>query len=57
VPATTGTVMIPILAIILGFQMLLHAVLLDISNVPRTPIQLRNLVRRKRSPPVEKPSR
>ncbi len=47
VPATTGTVMIPILAIILGFQMLLHAVLLDISSVPRTPIQRRRLVREK----------
>ncbi len=41
VPATTGTVMIPLLAIILGFQMLLHAVLIDVSNLPRMPIQRR----------------
>ena len=42
IPATTGTVMIPTLAIILGFQMLLQALTLDIGNAPRFPLQRRS---------------
>lgn len=38
VPATTGTVMIAVLPIILGAQLLLQAVTLDIQNVPERPI-------------------
>lgn len=34
-PATTGTVMLSALPIILGFQLLLEAVVLDIQNVPK----------------------
>jgi dolichol-phosphate mannosyltransferase len=37
--AATGTVIIPTLAIVLGFQMLLHALMLDVQNVPRRPLQ------------------
>jgi glycosyltransferase involved in cell wall biosynthesis len=39
--ASTGTVMLPTLAIIVGFQMLLHALLLDVGNAPRRPLQQR----------------
>jgi glycosyltransferase involved in cell wall biosynthesis len=35
IPATTGTVMIGTLAIVLGFQLLLQAVVLDVGNAPR----------------------
>ena len=35
VPTTTGTVMIAVLAIILGFQLLLQAFAYDVQNVPR----------------------
>lgn len=35
VPATTGTVMISVLPIILGFQLLLQAIVLDIQNTPK----------------------
>lgn len=38
VPATTGTVMIAILPLILGTQLLLQAITLDIQNVPNDPI-------------------
>jgi hypothetical protein len=37
--ATTGTVMLAALPIILGFQLLLQAIVLDIHNVPTVPIQ------------------
>ena len=40
--ATTGTVMLAVLPIILGFQLLLQAIVLDIQNIPTTPIQKRN---------------
>lgn len=36
VPASTGTVMIAVLPVILGFQLLLQALAFDIQNVPRT---------------------
>lgn len=35
VPATTGTVMVSVLPLVLGFQMLLQALLLDIQATPR----------------------
>ena len=35
IPATTGTVMIGTLAIVLGFQLLLQAIVLDVGNEPR----------------------
>lgn len=35
VPATTGTVMLGVLPIVLGFQLLLQAVVLDVGNQPR----------------------
>jgi glycosyltransferase involved in cell wall biosynthesis len=38
IPASTGTVMIAVLPVILGFQLLLQSVAYDIQNVPRTPI-------------------
>jgi len=41
VPATTGTVMIAVLPIILGVQLLLQAATLDIQGVPTRPIQTR----------------
>ncbi len=37
-----GTVMVAALPLILGFQLLLQAAVLDIGNVPRRPIQLRD---------------
>ncbi len=39
VPTATGTIMIAALTFILGFQLLLQAIVLDIQNVPRTPLQ------------------
>lgn len=36
VPASTGTVMVAVLPVILGFQMLLQALAFDIQNVPKT---------------------
>ena len=39
VTASTGTVMIAVLPIILGVQLLLQAIVLDIQNVPRDPLQ------------------
>jgi dolichol-phosphate mannosyltransferase len=38
IPATTGTVMIAVLPIIVGVQLLLQALTLDIENVPREPV-------------------
>jgi glycosyltransferase involved in cell wall biosynthesis len=40
VPATTGTVMIAVLPIIIGVQLLLQALTLDIQNVPTQPIHM-----------------
>jgi glycosyltransferase involved in cell wall biosynthesis len=40
IPATTGTVMIAILPIILGVQFLLQALVVDIQNVPSEPVSL-----------------
>jgi dolichol-phosphate mannosyltransferase len=39
IPASTGTVMIAVLPVILGFQLLLQAVAYDIQNVPKTVIR------------------
>ncbi|MHA1114263.1 MAG: glycosyltransferase family 2 protein, partial [Alphaproteobacteria bacterium] len=41
VPATTGTVMVAALAVLLGFQMLLFFLSFDIANEPRIPLQRR----------------
>ncbi|MGE0085822.1 MAG: glycosyltransferase family 2 protein [Desulfococcaceae bacterium] len=38
VPATTGTVMLAALPVILGFQMALSAIHFDVSNIPQFPI-------------------
>jgi glycosyltransferase involved in cell wall biosynthesis len=40
IPATTGTVMVATLPFILGFQLLLQAVVQDIHNVPSSPVHL-----------------
>ncbi|PKN96686.1 MAG: hypothetical protein CVU43_19450, partial [Chloroflexi bacterium HGW-Chloroflexi-5] len=42
-PATTGTVLIAVLPIILGFQLLIQAISLDISDIP-TKVQISRLV-------------
>ena len=39
IPASTGTVMIAVLPVILGFQLLLQAVAYDIQNVPKNVIR------------------
>lgn len=39
IPASTGTVMLAVLPLILGAQCLLHALLLDVEAVPRKPLQ------------------
>jgi glycosyltransferase involved in cell wall biosynthesis len=44
--ASTGTVMLAVLPLILGFQLLLQALVLDVQSVPRSPLQ-----RRPRRPP------
>ena len=43
VPASTGTVMIAMLPLILGTQLLLQALVMDVQNVPRHPLRLQNL--------------
>jgi dolichol-phosphate mannosyltransferase len=43
IPATTGTVLIAVLPIILGFQLLIQAISLDISDIP-TKVQNNNLI-------------
>jgi glycosyltransferase involved in cell wall biosynthesis len=43
VPATTGTVLIAVLPIILGFQLLIQAITLDISDIP-TKVQASKIV-------------
>jgi len=40
-PATTGTVMLSVLPIILGFQLVLNAISYDMANTPQTPLQNR----------------
>ena len=37
-PATSGTVMLAALPIIIGFQMLMNAILLEIQSVPTKPL-------------------
>jgi glycosyltransferase involved in cell wall biosynthesis len=44
-PASTGTVMLAVVPIILGLQLLLQAVTLDIQNVPAQPLQIQELTR------------
>jgi glycosyltransferase involved in cell wall biosynthesis len=39
--ASTGTVMLAVLPLILGFQLLLQALVLDVQSTPRRPLQLR----------------
>jgi hypothetical protein len=39
IPASTGTVMIAVLPITLGLQLLLQAIILDIQNIPKEPLQ------------------
>lgn len=41
VVTSTGTVMLSVVPLFLGFQMVLQAVLLDVNNVPREPLQKR----------------
>jgi dolichol-phosphate mannosyltransferase len=38
VPATTGTVMLSVMPVILGFQLLLSAIAYDMQNMPRLPV-------------------
>jgi dolichol-phosphate mannosyltransferase len=38
IPATTGTVMLAVMPVILGFQLLLSAITYDMQNMPRLPI-------------------
>ena len=38
IPATTGTVMLAAMPVILGFQLLLSAVAYDVQNIPRVPL-------------------
>jgi glycosyltransferase involved in cell wall biosynthesis len=38
IPAPTGTVMLPTLSVILGIQILLSAIEIDMNSVPRTPL-------------------
>jgi glycosyltransferase involved in cell wall biosynthesis len=49
-PASTGTVMIAVLPLIMGFQLLIQALIVDIQNIPTEPLQkkiinLRELIR------------
>lgn len=41
VPTPTGTIMLAVLLFILGFQLILQAIVLDIQNVPKNPIHMR----------------
>lgn len=38
IPATTGTVMVGVLPVVIGFQLLLHAMALDIQSAPVRPV-------------------
>lgn len=40
IAAPTGTIMLSVVPLLLGFQLLLHSAVLDIHNVPKKPIQL-----------------
>jgi len=40
-PATTGTVMLAVLPLILGFQLILQAIVLDVASAPRRSLQSR----------------
>lgn len=51
VPASTGTVMVAVVPLILGFQLLLQAVSLDIQNAPRAPLSRSAPRRGLREPP------
>lgn len=44
IPATTGTVMIAVLPLILGIQQLLQSLVMDIQNEPKEPLQTSNPV-------------
>jgi glycosyltransferase involved in cell wall biosynthesis len=46
----TGTVMLSVLPLIIGFQLLLQALVLDVQNVPRQPLQARQRRRLAGSP-------
>lgn len=52
-PAPTGTVVLPTLMILLGFQLLLSAISLDLQSVPRQPINEGSLVRKVRAGETE----
>jgi dolichol-phosphate mannosyltransferase len=39
IPATTGTVMLAVVTLILGFQLVLQALALDMQSMPRSPLQ------------------
>jgi hypothetical protein len=43
IPASTGTVMIAVLPLILGVQLLLQALVMDVQNARRDPIHLENI--------------
>ncbi|MBN2384300.1 glycosyltransferase family 2 protein [bacterium] len=43
VATATGTIMIAVVSLLFGFQFLLQAVVLDINNFPRTPLQKLNV--------------
>ncbi len=44
VPASTGTVMIAVLPLILGMQLLLQALVMDVQNAPHDPLQTENII-------------
>jgi len=48
---STGTVMLAVLPMILGFQLLLQAVVLDVQNVPTRPLQAGSRLRARGQPP------
>jgi hypothetical protein len=56
VAASTGTVMIAVLPIILGFQLLLQVVVLDIQQVPRRPRSRRPLACTAECGPIQPPT-
>ena len=50
IPASTGTVMLAVLPLILGVQCLLQSLVLDLQAVPRVPLQRRAAPRERSSP-------
>jgi len=44
VPASTGTVMIAVLPLILGMQLLLQALVMDVQNAPHDPLQTESII-------------